>query len=229
MKRILVICDDYWHPAEVLERGFASYAEEGYTFDFVKDAKDVLTPKKVEEYDFVICAKCNSINAANTNPWFEEGVTEFMPKDLRAYIEKGHKVLFLHSGNSFMKTTGREDNIEKPNREYIDLVGNYFISHPTRCDVRAHIEQPEHPLMAGVTDFTVRDEHYNCEIVAKDIQVLFTTHSATGGDRVGAYIRKVGAGEVIVSMPGHLVSVFEEPSYRRFLLNVLAYGGGEHS
>ncbi len=87
----------------------------------------------------------------------------------------------------------------------------------------------DHPLMEGVTDFTVRDEHYNCEIVAKDIQALFTTHSATGGDRVGAYIRKVGAGEVIVSMPGHLVSVFEEPSYRRFLLNVLAYGGGEHS
>ncbi len=229
MKQVLVICDDYWHPAEVLERGFASYAKEGYAFDFVKDAKDVLNPEMVERYDFVICAKSNNISAANENPWFEDGVTEFSPGDLRAYVEKGRKVLFLHSGNAFMKTTGREEKIEAPNQAYIDLVGNYFVSHPARCDVQAHMEMPEHPLLSGVSDFTVRDEHYHCEIVAKDIQVLFTTHSKTGGDHVGAYLRKVGRGEVIVSMPGHLVSVFEEPNYRRFLLNVLSYGTGQET
>lgn len=40
--RILVIGGDYWHPFEVVRRGLAGLP--GAEFDFVEDAKDILTP-----------------------------------------------------------------------------------------------------------------------------------------------------------------------------------------
>ena len=43
--KILVLCDDKWHPAEVVEKGMAFLTEEGFELDFVKDAKDILTPE----------------------------------------------------------------------------------------------------------------------------------------------------------------------------------------
>lgn len=35
--KVLVICDDMWHPGEVVERGLQSLSGEGYTFDVVKE------------------------------------------------------------------------------------------------------------------------------------------------------------------------------------------------
>ena len=31
--KILILCDDKWHPAEVVERGLAFLAEEGHALD----------------------------------------------------------------------------------------------------------------------------------------------------------------------------------------------------
>lgn len=44
MKRILALCDDVWHPAEVIEKGILPLAADRYHFEFVKAAKDILTP-----------------------------------------------------------------------------------------------------------------------------------------------------------------------------------------
>lgn len=66
--KVLVICDDMWHPGEVVERGLQSLSGEGYTFDVVKTAKDILTPEKLTQYDALLIAKSNNVNAANTAP-----------------------------------------------------------------------------------------------------------------------------------------------------------------
>ena len=73
---ILLICDDYWHPAEIVEKGIADFAKNcpGYHFDIVHDGKDILTPEMLGRYPVIINAKNNSINSANKEPWFEEGV-----------------------------------------------------------------------------------------------------------------------------------------------------------
>ena len=71
--KILILCDDKWHPAEVVERGLAFLAEEGHALDFVRDAKDILTPAFLGRYPVVINAKGNALTGANDAPWFEEG------------------------------------------------------------------------------------------------------------------------------------------------------------
>ena len=50
MKKILVICDDVWHPAEIVEQGFSYIQSEKIQFDFVRTAKDILTEELLAEY-----------------------------------------------------------------------------------------------------------------------------------------------------------------------------------
>ena len=89
MERVLVLCDDLWHPAEVIEKGFARMEGEAYHFDFIMAVKDILTPELLDQYPVVINCKSNNVIAANTEPWFEEGVTEVCPQQFRDYVEQG--------------------------------------------------------------------------------------------------------------------------------------------
>ena len=57
--RVLVICDDIWHPGEVIEMGIRGIGDGAYQFDVVKTAKDILTPEKLAQYQAVLIAKCN--------------------------------------------------------------------------------------------------------------------------------------------------------------------------
>ncbi len=54
----------------MIERGIRGLGDGAYSFDVVKSAKDILTPKRLEQYDAVIIAKSNNVSAANTAPWF---------------------------------------------------------------------------------------------------------------------------------------------------------------
>ena len=42
--KVLVICDDMWHPGEVIEMGIRGVGGGAYQFGVIKTAKDLLTP-----------------------------------------------------------------------------------------------------------------------------------------------------------------------------------------
>ena len=54
MDKILVICDDLWHPAEVIQRGLALRSDPAFSFDVMRDAKDCLTPQLLRTYPAVV-------------------------------------------------------------------------------------------------------------------------------------------------------------------------------
>lgn len=211
MKNILVLCDDFWHPGEVIEKGFALLEGEGFHFQFARDTKDILTPKYIREFPMVVNCKSNAINGANSNPWFEEGVTEVMPRDFADYVEEGHGFLSIHSGNAF--GAGKCP-------AYTDFVGCHFVGHPPRCSVEVRVAA-QHPVTQGVEPFTIRDEHYQVEVTAPNAQTLLTTHSAAGGDQVGGYVRELGKGRICVLTPGHIYSVWQEPQFQKLVKNAI--------
>ena len=89
MENVLVLCDDLWHPAEVIEKGLAARQDQRFHFDIVKAAKDILTPERIARYRLIVCCKSNSVIAANNAPWYEPGVTEVCPAEFEAYIRAG--------------------------------------------------------------------------------------------------------------------------------------------
>lgn len=215
--RVLVICDDMWHPAEVVRMGLAFMDQEKYQFDFVMTAKDILTPELLREYPVVINAKGNAVNAANSFPWFEPEVTEVTPKEFREYVEAGGGFLSLHAGNCF-----RKDDCP----EYCAFVGNSFVTHPLRCPVTVE-PVSDHPINQGVESFTERDEHYELEEFAPDIEVFLESVSDAGGRRAAGYVRTMGKGRLCVLTPGHTLAVYKNKNMQKLLDNAIQWCAGK--
>ena len=98
--RILVIADDIWHPAEVIRMGLAAFPDKNVTFDMVCTAKDILTPELLAAYPLVMICKGDCINAANSAPWFEDGVTNVSVNCIDRHLEKrGDQVAIIWEGD----------------------------------------------------------------------------------------------------------------------------------
>lgn len=212
--KILVLCDDYWHPAEVLKRGLA-FLTDTHELDFIQDAKDILTPAFLRRYDLVINAKMNELNAANHTPWIDNDIAEVQVKDLKDYVEEGYGFLSLHAGNAWCW----EKDLDRP---YCEFIGNAFVKHPPRCNIDMKMAGT-HPITNGVAPFSVRDEHYELNHFANDITVIMEGTSAAGGTQPSAYVRSLGKGRICVLVPGHLLSVFENPEYQKLIRQAILW------
>lgn len=211
MVNILVLCDDLWHPAEVVKMGIQALQVEEFHFDFVMAAKDILTPERIALYQVIICCKGNQIRGANPEPWFEEGVTEVCPKEFEEYVRRGGGFISLHSGNT-----------SKKGDAYTEFIGNYFMGHPPRCGVDVVITA-DHPVTKGVKDFHVRDEHYQIAVTAQDAVELFRTRSAAGGEQIAGYVRELGEGRKCVITLGHCIDVWYHEEFKKLLTNAIRW------
>ncbi|MDI9497274.1 MAG: ThuA domain-containing protein [Bacillota bacterium] len=210
--KILVICDDFWHPGEIVARGLKPLEEHGCELDVVMHARDLLYPAMLRDYDAIINAKSNVFSPANQAPWFDASVTAVMPNDFRSYIEEGHGFLALHAGNCYSRE--RQADMAR-------LTGNSFLGHPPQCEVRME-PVGEHPIMRNVRPFAVRDEHYCIDVHARDIDLFMTSSSDTGaGTQMAGYTRSLGKGRFCCLTPGHNYSVYREPEFLNVLKNAL--------
>lgn len=222
MKKILVLYGDIWHPVEVVHKGL-SYLTEFYDdMEFMEDAKDMLTAADLKQYDLIINCKGNNLTSGNKCSWFDAGVNEATPADFREYVENGGGFLSVHAGNSFFET-GEGEQVDAPAREYIDFVGCRFVTHPARCPVNYQVLSVSHPVTEGVSDFIVRDEHYQIEMTTEDALILMTSSSADGADMPAAYVREIGQGRLCSLMPGHILEVWKNPQFQKLLSNAIKW------
>ncbi|MHB1317151.1 MAG: ThuA domain-containing protein [Anaerolineae bacterium] len=201
--RVLVICDDYYHPASVVRAGLSLLTET--TFDYIEDAGD-WSAAKMAPYAAVLYAKSNNTSAANREPW----ITPDVEQALAEYVRAGHGMLAVHSG-----TVVKELAVLRA------LIGGTFDHHPKQCPVMV---QPAagHPLIEGVQPFTVTDEHYHMIMDDPDVDLFLTTVSEHS-EQPGGWTRTEGAGRVAVLTPGHTVEAFTHPSFLRLVTNCLAW------
>jgi type 1 glutamine amidotransferase len=211
MTNVLVLCDSPWHPAEVVQMGLNFLEGDEYHLVYVKAAKDILTPARIAEYPLIVCCKGNNVTEANAEPWFEPGVTEVGPAEFEDYVRAGGGFLAVHAG-----TLGFKDSA------YGAFVGNTFRGHPPRCGVDVKIT-PGHPIVEGLNDFHIRDEHYQIDLHDNGYTELFRTLSPDGGEQVGGYAKQLGEGRFCALTPGHCVDVFYHPEYRRLLTAALRW------
>lgn len=213
--KILLVCDDTWHPAEIIERGLQAMDKEELVFDVVKTAKDILSPSFVRRYDVLVNCHGSAINASNNNPWFEPTVTEFGPEEFRDYVAEGGALVVVHSG---LTVSSRSH----PQPVYTELVGSYFLGHPLREMTHVSITC-ENEITLGVENFSERDEHYQIAVTAKDVELFMETTSEHGGTFISGYRRCYGKGRVVVLTPGHTLAVWENKNFQQLLKNAIRW------
>jgi type 1 glutamine amidotransferase len=204
--RILVLCDDIWHPAQVPQRGLAGLIKFGFEFDWIEDAND-WSVEQMAAYPVVILSKSNNISSTDETSW----MTEPVQGAFLDYVKNGNWLLVLHSG-----TAGYQQTVVLR-----ALMGGVFRDHPEQCLVTVK-PQTGHSLTEGCVSFTLIDEHYLMDLDDDQADVFVTT-SSDHGTQPGGWRRFVGDGRVCVLTPGHNLEVWQHPTYQTFLLNSLRW------
>ena len=219
--RVLLLCDDFWHPGQVPIDGVAPLKERGFQFDVITDANE-FKPEILVRYPVVLLSKCDEISPTDKRSWKSRVVQNAFIK----YVEKGGGLLVVHTGLVAGEHTEALDR----------LIGSRFSFHPQDCPVTVQPVKP-HPITKGVEQFCEIDEQYRLEIIADDIDIFMASYSPPQGEEmkyddepyhnsqawIGAagYVRKQGKGRVCVLTPGHHLPVWHNPQYRRVLENAL--------
>lgn len=216
--KVLVTCDDFWHPGEIIARGLKPLAKKGIEFDIIQAPRDILTKELLRDYDVMINAKSNCFASYNNAPWFDvELPTMVMPGDFKEYIEEGHGFIALHAGCCYSR---------KSQPEMSALTGSDFLGHPAQCIVRMEMME-DHPVTKGVNSFDLRDEHYCLEVYAKDIDIFMTsTSDSEAGTQIAGYTRLMGNGRFCCLTPGHNYAVLVHPEFQKILENALNWCAG---
>jgi len=226
--RVLLLCDDYWHPGQIPIDGVAPLAGQGFQFDIITDAKK-FTPDMLSGYPVVLMAKSDQASREDDKTKWKTGAVQ---QAFITYVENGGGLLVVHSG----AVTGKETEA------FDRMIGCRFISHPNACPVTVQPIKP-HPVTEGVGMFCETDEHYRIEITAEDANVLIASYSPPQGEAdkyqedpynntqawicPAGYVRTQGKGRICVLTPGHLLPVWLNPQYQRTIANALKWCGGQ--
>src|SRR4030043_159855 len=92
---ILVLCDDYWHPASTVRNGLGTLGDGDFAFDWIEDARE-WSADRMMEYPVVVLAKSNNISASDRSAWASEEAEEAFGD----YVRKGNGLLIIHSGTA---------------------------------------------------------------------------------------------------------------------------------
>jgi uncharacterized protein len=206
--KVLVLCDDYWHPARVSREGLGPLAGSEFTFDWIENARD-WSPDTLMRYPLAILTKSNNVSATDRTGW----MTDTVQAALSDYVRNGNGLLAIHSGTS--------GYAQMPMLR--SLLGGVFTHHPEQCPVTV-TPREGHPLSDGISPFTLNDEHYFMAMDNQGTDVFLTTTSEHG-EQPGGWRRAEGKGRVAALTPGHNVEVWLHPSFQALLLNALRWCG----
>jgi type 1 glutamine amidotransferase len=204
--RVLVLCDDYWHPARTPRAGLGALSAAGFEFDWIEHA-GAWSAERMNSYPLVILTKSNNISSGDQTPWVSEDVASAFLH----YVRSGNGLLVIHSG-----AAGYDDQ-----PVLRGVTGGAFASHPPQCPVTV-TPHAGHLLSAGSAPFTLLDEHYMMYLDDPQAEVFVTTTSEHGR-QPGGWTRREGAGRVCVLTPGHNLDVWLHPSYQALMRNALRW------
>lgn len=104
------------------------------------------------------------------------------------------------------------------------VTDGYASTHDRFRSFTVRVAQSDHPLVAGLNDFTVEDELYWRQRGEEPIQPLLIARSEeSGADEPLAWTYDVGAGRVVQSLLGHSAKSYDPPAMRAFARRAVAW------
>lgn len=204
--RVLVLCDDYWHPARTPRAGLQPLESAGIAFDWIEHAS-AWSAERMAQYPVVLLTKSNHVAATDRTPWATDEVAEAFQN----FVGGGKGLVAIHSGTA--------DYQAQPGMRR--LAGGAFAHHPPQCPVTV-TPRPDHLLSVGSQAFTLVDEHYHMDFDDAGAEVFVTTTSEHGS-QPGGWTRLEGQGRVCVLTPGHNLDVWLHPAYQALIRNALRW------
>src|SRR5689334_12298510 len=94
--RILVFCDDLYHPATTVRAGLAPLdGTDEFQFDWIENAA-AWDPRRLRDYPVVLLSKSNVCSRIDKTPWLG-GATE---ETFGEFVRAGGGLVAVHSGTA---------------------------------------------------------------------------------------------------------------------------------
>ena len=156
----------------------------------------------------------NDLNEQNLAKY--DGLMIYANHDTISSSQEKALLNFVKSGKGFIPVHSASFCFQN-SPEYINMVGGQFKEHKTDTFM-ATIVDAKHPIMKGVTAFSVWDETYVHHKLAKDIHVLT---ERVEGDHHEPYtwVKNYGKGKVFYTAYGHDERSWKNPEFLKMLKN----------
>jgi len=147
---------------------------------------------------------------------------------LLAHVASGGGYVGVHCASDLTSTAPDDpedviDHREEPFPELRELVGGHFLTHPEQSEFDVNIIG-DHPVVEGVSDFSVFDEPYQVE-VDDDVAVLARMDHPDLEDYPVVWTNE-SAGRVAYISLGHTDEAFETDAFGQLLRNAVAWADG---
>lgn len=171
----------------------------------LSDDKSLLASDELDQFD------CCVFGTGFTRTVRQADGTLLRKADLTAAQEEG-LFRFVSGGKGLVGIHGTGWWI---GGQAVDLIGGHANWHPPGLTFTVHIEDAEHPVTAGIDDFTVDDEIY---ISAYD-PAIHILASAEWHERAHpmAWVKPYGDGRVFYTTLGHGPNTFQRPAMQTLI------------
>lgn len=145
--------------------------------------------------------------------------------NLRAFVEAGKGVVVLHHAIGDNNTW---------RWWYQDVVGGRYLFQPEGGKPASTFKHDEtirvkvvkqHPVTAGLSDFTVEDETYKGMWISANAEILLTTDNPTSDGPI-AWLGLNPKARVVYIQLGHGSPAYRNPNYRRLVHNAIVWAAG---
>jgi len=159
------------------------------------------------------------------------GITDTQKQNFLRLLDKGVGLVVWHhalancqgwpefekiAGGKFWMKPGERNGVEIPKS------GTGFGM------VKMHIEDPDHAITKGVTDFEIEDEPYNRQTFRDDIHVLVTADHPRSDKQI-AWVHNYGKARVLGYQSGHDARAWTNKSFRRLMAQGIRWVAGRLS
>ncbi|MHA1680465.1 MAG: ThuA domain-containing protein [Promethearchaeota archaeon] len=161
------------------------------------DSKDLLEPGTLKEFDVIVS--------------YTQGGWVLSPEEEESLFS------FVSGGCGFIGVHGATASF-KQNPNYHEFIGGRFTGHGLPRKYVAKVLIKEHPIMAGVHDFIIKDEPYNHELQRDKITILMARESKNESEPV-VYSKFFNRGKIVYMAFGHFTRSFKNQDVRRLIIN----------
>jgi type 1 glutamine amidotransferase len=172
----------------------------------VKVSEDlgIFESSSLERYDVVVL---------NYGFWNEPEPSDEGKQAILDYVKSGKGLVAVHFASSSFQDWD----------EYRELLGRVWVKgtggHGPRGEFTVKIDDPQHPVTAGLSDFQADDELYAKLSGDAEIDVLASAHSDWSGKvEPIVFVKPYGKGRVVHNVLGHDTRARENPAFQKLFV-----------
>jgi len=127
---------------------------------------------------------------------------------------------FVNHGGAFLALHNAQ-GIYPPGGLYYKLFGGDYGGHPEPYKFTVRVENKNHPITAGVEDFTIFDEQHTVKYYLDRDHLLLRSIAANNLESEAGWWREVGKGRFCYLAPGHTPEALGHPMMQRLIRNAM--------